>query len=340
MNKRERILTIVVGSALALGMGHLVIKTVFLAPLTEVNEQIASKQRSIDEKERTLKSKDRRIGDWRKFSERSLSDNPDKAILLLGKRITALTGAAGLNVSQQPAPTSMKKSDGFATVAINLSGRGTLSQIAKFLQLFYKEPYNVKITGFAINPEGKGDTLSFTGCRIESIVPVIPLMEIKNPVTTHPDITVQPIATELSSIYAPITARNIFQPYEPPLPIPPRISTPPPSLVRPTTPPPYQLPVNPPNPNGRPGDVVGTTVLGNVSGAYVRNQTGADWYKIDDQLGNQMTILFVHPLGVILKDQAGKILYVEIGRNIDQAAPLTTEAMPELFGAYKNRKEY
>jgi hypothetical protein len=91
------------------------------------------------------------------------------------------------------------------------------------------------------------------------------------------------------------------------------------------------------DPNGRPGDVVGTLIIGKERAAYIRNQGGVELYKVENKLNNGMSLVYVHPLGIVLRDPLGRTVYVEIGQNIDQTAPLTQEAIPELYEAWKSR---
>jgi hypothetical protein len=132
--------------------------------------------------------------------------------------------------------------------------------------------------------------------------------------------------------YLVIASRNIFKPFTPPPPI--VVPKPTPMPPRPGGPGPFL----PSDPNGRPGDVIGTVAIGSQTGAYIRNRTGMNLYNLKEKLENQMTLEFVHPLGIVLKDASGRTLYVEIGKNIDQSAPLTPDSLPELYEAYSGGK--
>jgi hypothetical protein len=89
---------------------------------------------------------------------------------------------------------------------------------------------------------------------------------------------------------------------------------------------------------GRPGDVVGTFIIAGQHGAYVRNQTEVQWYKVGERLANSMELKFVHPLGIVFLDSSGQAKYAEIGQNINQARVLSRQAIPELFQAYETAK--
>jgi len=346
MNKREKILAGVVGAIIVLFVMNVIVKMVFFGRLTEKEEQIASIESDIDKNRKILETKNKLIQIWRTAGKQALSDDPTKANLLLNERVTSLITESQLkDVIKQPVGVTPEKNGSavsFYKVAVNLSGKGTLAQIVKFLEMFYQEPYNVKITGFSLKPEGnKSQLMQFSNCRIETIIPAKAELSGILPVTSRPVITgtTPPVKMSPKSQYAGIVDRNIFN-MKSPEPPPPIIPQKPVQTVQAPLPPPTQAPViGPGDPNGRPGDVVGTTVLGQNAGAYVRNQNGVGWYKVSDRLDNQMTVEFVHPLGIVVKDPVGRTLYVEIGRNIDQAAPLTRESLPELHQAFENRKK-
>lgn len=342
MNQREKILAILVGAVVAVLGVKFIFLPIFLGSLNEENRKIESIRKEIEKNNRQLEPRNRLIREWRSVSQRTLSDDPEQANLILGERITSLLTASGLHdVSKSPVPISPTKTSGvtlYTPVAVNLSGKGTLAQFVKFLELFYQEPYIVKIKGFTLRPEGKGDQMVFSTVRIETIIPAKPVQQTIPPVTSRPVVTAtQPVLkTGPVSQYALVVDRNIFRPYQ--APVPPPIVKPIPTPAPVATRDPGPINQRPTDPNGRPGDVVATLAVGKQLAGYIRNFTGARLYKVTDKLENGMTLEFVHPLGLVVQDSKGKTLYVEIGGNIDQAAPLTSEAIPELYEAWKKHK--
>jgi hypothetical protein len=351
MNKREKILTIGVILFVTVFIGRTVLNFFFLGPLKEKDAQIQAAQKEVDRSKAKRDTRNRLIRVWRNYDQKILDRDPNIAFLTLNARITNIINSSGLKegVSVKPVPITIKRGTGvdlYWPIAVNLSARGTLDQIVKFMEMVYQEPYNLKITGLTIRPEGKDRILTISNCRIESIVPAEP--ELPNVTKSeHPEITSTQPAIKLlpDSQYAMITKGNIFMPGKPAGVIPPPS---PPVAVKPQPPVagPPQAPGVPgqgtaqsmPATPGRPGDVVGTFVVGSVSGAYVRNQTSVQWYKVGERLTNNMELAFVHPLGIVFLDPSGQVKYTEIGRNIDQAHPLSSQAIPELYDAYKSAK--
>jgi hypothetical protein len=340
MNQREKILSIVVGAVVVFLAGNYLFLPIFLGPLNKVNENIENIRKDIEKKKRQLDPKSRFIREWRSVGRRVLSNDPEKAVLPLSERVTSLITAAGLrDVSKTFVPLSPTKPGGvmvYTPVAINLSGKGTLAQFVNFLEMFYQEPYVVKIKGFTLHPEDNGQLMSFSNFRVETIVPAKAVLAKEIQVTSAPVITATQPALNTGQIsqYAMIPDRNIFSPHRIAPPVSPPITRPNPVQGRNENPPAITGPVDT---NGRPGDVVGTLVVGKERAAYIRNQGGAELYKVENKLNNGMTLEYVHPLGIVLRDPLGRTVYVEIGRNIDQTAPLTLEAIPELYEAWKSR---
>lgn len=340
MNKREKILAILVGIFVVLFIGRSIVKSFFLDPLNEKDRQIESIQKDNQKKKARIDTRNRLIRAWRNYDQRSLDREPTKAFLTLNARITNIINSSGLKegVSVKPVPINMKKGNGvdwYWPIAVNLSARGTLDQIVRFMEMVYQEPYNIKITGLTIRPEGKNGILAISNCRIESIVPAKP---VSLSITEKPlqEITATQPAIKLlpDSQYAMISRGNIFVPAPPPPPPPPVVVTP-----QPTTgpQPAVTAPVVSSGP-GRPGDVVGTFAVGTQHGVYVRNQTEVQWYKVGERLTNNMELTFVHPLGIVFLDPSGQAKYAEIGQNINQAQMLSLQAIPELYQAYQASK--
>jgi hypothetical protein len=339
MNKREKILAILVGAFVVLFIGRSVVKSFFLDPLSEKDRQIESAEKEIQKRQAKLDTRNRLIRTWRNYDQRSLDRDPTKAFLTLNARITNIINSSGLKegVSVKPVPINMKKGNGvdwYWPIAVNLSARGTLDQIVKFMEMVYQEPYNLKVTGLTIRPEGKNGTLAISNCRIESIVPAKPV----SPGITEkplPEITAtQPVIKLLpDSQYAMISKNNIFAPAPPPPPPPPVVVKPQPATI------PQAQAMTPVSSGpGRPGDVIGTFAVGKQYGAYVRNQTEVQWYKVGERLTNNMELTFVHPLGIVFLDPSGQSKYAEIGQNINQAQMLSLQAIPELYQAYQAAK--
>jgi Tfp pilus assembly protein PilO len=341
MNKREKTLVMVVSGVLLLVLGRSVVKTVFMKPLEDKNSEIRSQQEKIDKIKHQLQTKSRMIQYWRSIEKQSLDDKPETAFLSLGARMTTLIGTAGLqDVSVKPIPISVVKDNGtdaYYPIAVNLSARGSLAQIVKFLEAIKSEPYIVKVTGFTLKPEGRNDLLSISNCRIESIVPAKPILEVAGKEKRMEITATQPaVKIPINSEYSRIVSDNMFIPKK-------KVE-----VTQAPVPQPVKnvgnLPVTSPKETvisqgpGKPGDLVGTFIVGKIGGAYIRNPKEVGWYKVGDRLTNQMELKFVHSLGIVMQDSNHKDHYTEIGHNIDQAKPLSERAIPELYEAYQAAK--
>jgi len=329
MSGREKVLAIVVAAVGGLLVFKLMIGFVFVGPLQSIDAQIESVKQEIIEKNNILEAKPRLIRKWRSLHKQTIAEDPEEAKRLLQSRINGLLAQIGLaKLTITPASTKTGKSASHYPVAVNLSGNGTLRQIVDFFDALYQEPYLMKVKSLMLNPQPKGETVGFT-CRIEAIVLGQP--ELKIQLGEKPAVPPEPSKALVTGRYASIYGKNFFRPPAPP---------PPPQTVdlpdlRPEERP---RPVVPPRDTGRPrpGDVVGTAVIGGTSGIYLRNFNGADWYKIGEQIHGR-ELVFVHPLGIVLRESTGKHLYVEVGDNVDRAQPLTVAAkmLPELYNQWR-----
>jgi hypothetical protein len=336
MNKREKIMAIVVVAALVLLLGNAVIKKVFINPLEKENSSIEVEKNKIKKYEAELKQKNRMIQYWKSIDKQSLDADPGDAFLTLSARVTTLINKSGLrDVSVKPISISMKKNRGidlYYPIAVNLSAKGTLDQIIKFFAMVDNEPYILKLTGYTLRTESE-NLLSISNCRIESIVLAEPKLEKITPANDRLEITAtQPgVVSKLDPKYAMIISTDIFSPKKIPPPPPPKPVVKPnprPENIKPTPKPVVKG-------QGKPGDVVGVFRIGESSGAYIRDQREVSWYQAGEDLENKMTLTFVHPLGIVFEDSSGKEFYVEIGDNINQPIPLSEEAIPELYEAFK-----
>ncbi len=330
MKAREKTLAyLAVGIVLAF-LVRAILMSIFFAPLNEIDSKIEKTKQKIALKNKKMQPGKKLIAEWNRINRTTLADDPQQVRRILLGRINALTSLSGLqNVTKNPIPIAPKKAGGiirYYPVAINITGKGTLAQIVKFLEMFYREPYIVKITGITLRSDAKGNMVSFSNCRIETIVLPKPEMKIRKQKIVRKKITTtEPAPSVVSDTkYSVITARNIFSPAI--LPSAPSVNQSPSRKLAAQRVAPQET---------KPGDLVATVVIGNEMGAYIRNQNETQWYKKGDVLPGNLRLEFVHPLGIVLKDSSNRVVYIEIGKNIDDPGALTKGSCPELYEAYQ-----
>lgn len=344
MKNREKILAILASAIVVIGIGKVVLHSIFLAPLENIESDIANVRKQIANKDRQMRIKGELIREWKGISKETLGDDPENVQRILLSRINTLITLAGLeNVTKNPVPIVSERAGGvikYYPVAININGRGRLEQITKFMEMLYNEPYTVKITGITLRTNVKKRIIAFSNCRIETIVLPKPAIDDVDVVYEKRNITAtQPVPKIPDrTVYSKISEKNIFMPVlEQAVAKEPKESN--------------SVGLNNKfsrtsvgggneysSVGGKAGDVVGILVKGEKSGVYIRNRISIDWYNINDSLPGNLRLLFVHPLGIVVRDEIGRILFVEIGKNIYRPKELTAESCPELYEAYMSAR--
>ncbi len=343
MKNREKILAVLAATIIVLGLGRVVLHTIFFAPLKSVEQDIANVRKQIENKNRQMRVRDELIRQWSSISQNTLGNVPEQVQRILLSRINTLITLAGLdNVTKNPVPIVPERTGGvvkYYPVAININGRGTLSQITKFLEMLYNEPYTVKITGITLRPNIKKKIIAFSNCRIETIVLPKPAISDITVTGREKKITATQPVPKIpdKSPYAIISQKNIFMP----------------AAVRLASDVSQNSGQESNNvgrkfsqttitgeyaARGKPGDLVGILVKGTQSGIYLRNRISVDWYNLNDSLPGDLKLVFVHPLGIVVRDEMSRIFFVEIGKNIYQPVELTAKSCPELYEAYNKTR--
>jgi len=336
MNKREKILLIAVVCAVGLLLGKAMIGNIILGPINKTNEDIKSVKIKIKDKDKKLKRKASAIQQWQQLQQQCIAEDPQAAQRVFIKRIHSIIEASDLTVdSIQPVEIAKRKTAGHYLIAVRVSGSGMLQQITRFFELYYAEPYPTKVTGMMLKPYGKrGERLQLSNCRLESIV----LADVEGsrgrPTAISADrqaqLDAEPELAGISNAYAQIHQKDIFHRTKP----------------KPKSEPKVELkpePAREPKPKPKPkpiaskpgdGDIVVTVAYGQKKGAYVRNSGAADLYKIGEQIRGK-TLVFVHPLGVVFRQDDGTYVYTEIGKNVKAAQAFDQQAPMELYRAWQ-----
>lgn len=331
IQRRERILLIAAIAVVALVAARPILRSVFGGGGSQIDEL----RTAIIEKEEELEGSRKLVRQWRSIHEQSMADDPEAAKGLLMSRVNVLLLQAGLAdkqvTPQAGSPVKTGSDASYYPVALSLTCKGTLEQIVKFFDMLDQEPYLVKVTSFTLNPQEKSEIISLNPCRIEALIPARPVLRRAQSGAERkvPD----PLpAPQVRNAYAQLTAKNIFGPPRP-------TPTPMPAPVAPVE------PVEPrpavgqrPSVRRGPGTLVGTVIHGPTTGVYVRNHNETPWYNLGESIGSRQphTLVFVHPLGAVVRDQRGQHFYIEIGQSVDQPKALTREnlAADELLELY------
>lgn len=309
MNKRERILGIAVASIVGVLIVYSVIDQMFIAPVSEANAEIVAAQAKTRDYQKKLADLPALTKVWQTTYRSMLNSDVDTVTGKLTSRLIVLAAQAGLQDRKiSPAqPTDLKGR--YTLVAVTVAGKGTLAQIINFLDMVDSESYCVRSTGFQLRGDSRDQTLSFGSCRIETLVlgtAAMPKVNPKEGVTTPDSLP----AARLTNAYSELLTKDFLHEVKAA-----PIAVAPPSASGEPTPVTEAAPAA--DTGGREGDILGVVCVGKEGGMYVRNFGQAKWYKRGESVGGG-TLVFVHPLGVVVKLSDGQVRYAETGENIDQ----------------------
>lgn len=327
MKRRERILGGVVGGVAALVVCVLVVNTTHFQPLKDVDAKIAQLKEKIEKKKDRLKREAALMRRWRSIQERTIADNYEEAKRKLVSRVNKLLTVAnmpGATVAPKGTAASNRRKE-HLSVALTLTTDDTLARIVSFLEMLYQEPYKVRMKSIMLDPRDKGDAMKMGNCRIEALVLGEPELSRANKDIDRSAWSPESEPSKAAGAYDSICLKNVFRPGLKAVEDHAEVTKSPSTVEDAGST--HEVYSSGP---GRPGDLVGVAVMGAEGGIYLRNQVGTDWYKIGQRIEGR-TLVFVHPLGMVLRESPDRDVFVELGHNIDQLRVLTAEHCPELY---------
>lgn len=156
MNKREKLLWLIVGSLALLLVGFIVIKILFLKPLQEIDRQttlLREKLRLIHEEGRAFFSSEDYI---KRTAQTTFGGNADVATARAGKMVTDLILRVGLPESEfARTPVGPRKMRGAQEVGWNIHGEGPLPKIIDLLFELEQCPQLHRLEGVVISAAEK-----------------------------------------------------------------------------------------------------------------------------------------------------------------------------------------
>ncbi|MBN2560751.1 MAG: hypothetical protein JXQ75_07470 [Phycisphaerae bacterium] len=228
MTPRERILVILVGTAIVLGLGYKGVGVLLVKPLDEAKKGIVSLEGEKTELEGVIRSRMSLARRWLNYTGRTFSFEEAEAKRGFGKELKELAKRHGFDhaVFGLSSGTAIGRGTNIRTVGHRITIEGGFSQVIAFLRDLYETPYLCQITKLGLSPlgakGGRGDVkLEFT---IES--PLLPkldsqkIREVANaaPMPAEPK---QPLGPARKYVggddrYDLLARRNIFRSYLPP----------------------------------------------------------------------------------------------------------------------------
>lgn len=208
MNKRERILTLVVGGFALLFLGYFGIRLWLLKPLREIDRQtvlLRGKLRQINDERRDFFSSEDYI---KRTAQRAFGNTADVATAQAGKMLTDLILRLGLPESDfTRTPVGPRKLRGAQEVGWNIQGDGPLSKIIDLLFELEQRPQIHRLENIVIS---SGDKPGRIKARFRFLTLVIDSAPDVAPLDLKPKFT---LASPERRIYNAIVQRDLLRPY-------------------------------------------------------------------------------------------------------------------------------
>jgi hypothetical protein len=208
MNRREKMLAIVVGLCATLLGGALFVNFLFVKPLRDMDKKNAALRERLEkikaEKRAYFVAEDL----VQKLTRQTFADQVDKASAKSGEELTHQIAQSGLSETEfSRLPVGPRKLRGANEIGWSVQGQGRLENIVNLLFLLQESPYLHRVQNLTVSP---GDNPGLVRARFQFLTLVIdpaPVVEFTN----------QPPKYALSSperrMFDAIVFRDILRPY-------------------------------------------------------------------------------------------------------------------------------
>jgi len=211
LNKRERILAIVVAALLVVVVGWQVFAAI-ADPLGQLRAQQLNLANDLERKTRekeALEQAKERLEEWQR---RSLPSDTELARELYRGWLSVLAGksfSSGFNLDR---PVVTPRGDFYNKLHFVVHAQGTLDQLARFLHGFYSAGHLHMVYSLLVEPVEKSGEMKFT-ITVEALI--LPGADRRKELTKEPG---NRLASADVDAYKAIAERNLFAPYAPPKP--------------------------------------------------------------------------------------------------------------------------
>jgi len=211
LNKRERVLAVVVAALLVVVVGWQVFAAI-ADPLGQLRAQRTNLANDLERKTRDKEALDKakeRLEEWQR---RSLPSEAESARVLYRDWLSDLAGksfSSGFNLGR---PEVTPRGDFFNKLRVVVHTQGTLDQLTGFLHGFYSAGHLHMVYSLVIEPVEKSGEMKFT-ITVDSLI--LPGADRRKELSKEPG---NRLASADVAAYKVIAERNLFAPYAPPKP--------------------------------------------------------------------------------------------------------------------------
>jgi hypothetical protein len=228
MNPRERILAVVVGVAIAVGLGYKGVRILFIEPINKHETAITNLENKKRELIGLLDAREGYARRWLKRVGRTFSFEKTEAQGLFGKDLKEIAKRHGFGdaVVSPSSGTKIGHKTDIITVAHRISVEGEFGRVIAFLRDVYATPYLCQITKLTLSPLGRKGGRNAVKLDFTVETPLLPEVDPKQmpyvanarPMPARPDKPLGPARKHLrgDEYYSVLADRNIFRSYLPP----------------------------------------------------------------------------------------------------------------------------
>lgn len=208
MNAREKTLAMVVGAGVALFGGILVVRTVVLKPIKDLDKKNVALQERLEKIKAERRAYFVAEDQVKEFARRTFADQVDKASAKSGETFTRQIAASGLREADfSRLPVGPRKLPGANEIGWSVQGSGPLEQVVNLLFLLQEADVLHRIENLAISA---GDAPGEVKVRFRYLTLVLdPTPEVE-PADLQPKVALN---SPQRRIYDSIISRDILRPY-------------------------------------------------------------------------------------------------------------------------------
>lgn len=204
MQKREKLLAILVGFLVVGYVGNWMFNSLLQGPLNSRYEKVARLKSEIDKKQTQIRRARQAGQKLQTWQEQSLPAKREVAASLYQDWLLEQVGKAGFKMPNVDSGEVLVKKDLYERLPFSVRGRATLEQLTQFLYAFYSANHLHQVQRINLTPVSKSDELELALGIEALILPGADRDEKLN------DQRSSRLASEEFTAYRPIVERNLF----------------------------------------------------------------------------------------------------------------------------------
>ena len=208
MNKREKILAILVGGIVVVFAGGFGLRAIWMKPLKELDRKTSALREKLDKVRAERRAYFAAEDAVKKYTQREFSDEIDQASAKSGEMLTKTILQSGLPESEfSRLPVGPRKLAGANEIGWSVQGEGKLQRVIDLLFLLQESPFIHRVDGLVVSP---GETPGYVRVRFRYLTLVMEPAPIVDPIDLKPKYTLE---SPERIIYNTIITRDILRPY-------------------------------------------------------------------------------------------------------------------------------